>query len=136
QLDSDKKYLDQLETQFRKKRKDADEFLKMSAAEISEWSDALVGDSEEGRRTAAILDLQAEWLDRFGRDITFLGALCERSSVVAATCIGLASRPGSNEVTYDLCIFDEASKATATEALVPMVRAKKWVSVGDSRQLP
>jgi AAA domain len=136
QLDSDKKYLDQLETQFRKKRKDADEFLKMSAAEISEWSDALVGDSEEGRRTAAILDLQAEWLDRFGRDTTFLGALCERSSVVAATCIGLASLPGSSEVTYDLCIFDEASKATATEALVPMVRAKKWVFVGDSRQLP
>ena len=32
--------------------------------------------------------------------------------------------------------MDEASKATATEALVPFVRAKKWVLVGDRRQLP
>src|SRR5206468_11817431 len=98
--------------------------------------EALVGDSDEGRRAAAVLDLQAKWLDCFGRNETFNGALCERSSVVAATCIGLASLPGADEVTYDLCVFDEASKATATEALVPMVRAKKWVFVGDSRQLP
>jgi tRNA A-37 threonylcarbamoyl transferase component Bud32 len=136
QLDSDKKYLEQLELQLRRKRKDADEFLKMSPTEKIEWSEALVGDSEEGRRTAAVLDLQAAWLDCFGRNDAFNGALCERSSVVAATCIGLASLPGTDEVAYDLCIFDEASKATATEALVPMVRAKKWVFVGDSRQLP
>ena len=136
QLDSDKKYLDQLEAQFRKQRADADEFLKMTASEIAEWSEALVGGTEDSKRAAAILDLQVEWLDRFGRDATFHGALCERSSGVAATCVGLASLTGSTDVIYDICIFDEASKATATEALVPMVRAKKWIFVGDSRQLP
>jgi serine/threonine protein kinase len=136
QLDSDKKYLDQLEARFRAQRADADEFLKMSAGEIAEWSEALLGGTEDSKRAAAILDLQAEWLDRFGRDTTFHAALCERSSVVAATCVGLASLAGYAEVTYDICIFDEASKASATEALVPMVRAKKWIFVGDSRQLP
>jgi len=136
QLDSDKKYLEQLEAQLRRKRKDADEFLKMSPAEKAEWAEALVGGTDEGRRAAAVLDLQATWLDCFGHNDAFNGALCERSSVVAATCIGLASLPGTDEVTYDLCIFDEASKATATEALVPMVRAKKWAFVGDSHQLP
>ena len=75
-------------------------------------------------------------MDRFGRDPTFLGALLERSSVVAATCIGLASVTGSGDIPYDLYIIDEASKATATEALVPMIRAKRWIFVGDSRQLP
>ena len=103
---------------------------------MSEWSGVLVGDSEEGRRAEALLDLHAQWLDRFGRGPSFLGALCERSDVVAATCIGLASLPGAGEVTYDLCIVDEASKANATEILVPMVRAKRWVFVGDSKQLP
>jgi superfamily I DNA and/or RNA helicase len=35
-----------------------------------------------------------------------------------------------------LCIVDEASKALSTEALVPMSRARRWVLVGDERQLP
>jgi AAA domain/Protein kinase domain len=136
QLDSDKRVLEQLEGQLRKARKDADEFLGLQPGEMSEWSGVLVGDSEDGRRAEALLDLHAQWLDRFGHGPTFLGALCERSDVVAATCIGLASLPGAGEVTYDLCIVDEASKATATEVLVPMARAKRWVFVGDSKQLP
>ena len=137
QLDSGKKYVDQLEAQLRKRRPhDAQQFLTMTPAELAEWSEVLVGTTERGRRAEAVMNLQAEWLDRFGRDPSFLGALCERSLVVAATCIGLASLPGSAEVTYDLCIIDEASKATATEAIVPMARARKWVLVGDSRQLP
>lgn len=32
--------------------------------------------------------------------------------------------------------MDEASKATATEVLVPMARSKKWLLVGDPKQLP
>jgi hypothetical protein len=136
QLDSDKRVLEQLEGQFRKARKDADEFLSLQPAEMSEWSGVLVGDSEDGRRAEALLDLHAQWLDRFGLGPTFHGALCERSDVVTATCIGLASLPGAGEVSYDLCIVDEASKATATEILVPMVKAKRWIFVGDSKQLP
>lgn len=40
------------------------------------------------------------------------------------------------QVSFDLCIVDEASKATATESLVPMSRARKWILVGDPKQLP
>jgi superfamily I DNA and/or RNA helicase len=43
--------------------------------------------------------------------------------------------PGRNEITYDLCIVDEASIATPTEALVPMARARRTILVGDDRQL-
>lgn len=137
QLDSGKKYLEQLEGQLRRSRlEDAEQFLQMDPPALAEWSELLVGNSDQGKRAEAVMKLQAEWLDRFGRDPSFHGALCERSSVVAATCIGLASLSGSADVTYDLCIVDEASKATATEAIVPMTRARKWVLVGDSRQLP
>ncbi len=140
QLDSDKKYLAQLIELLRRRRKDAkdaEDFLKLTDLELYEWARVLVGDTEQGRRAADLLRLHAEWLDRFGRDDrSFLGALRDRSSVVAATCIGLASISGLDDLPYDLCIIDEASKATATEALVPMVRAKRWILVGDSRQLP
>lgn len=136
QLDSDKKFLEQLEKTLRGLRADADEYLRLPTDEIPEWSGLHVGESDENRRVASILDLHAEWLHRFGRDPSFLGALCERASVVAATCVGLASLPGAGEIPYDLCIVDEASKATATEAIVPMVRARRWILVGDSCQLP
>jgi superfamily I DNA and/or RNA helicase len=58
------------------------------------------------------------------------------AQVVAGTCIGMAGIRGMNQVTYDLCIVDEASKATATEILVPMSRSRKWILVGDPKQLP
>jgi superfamily I DNA and/or RNA helicase len=57
------------------------------------------------------------------------------SSLVAGTCIGISS--ASNEQDeYGLCILDEASKASFAEALVPLVRADRWILVGDRRQLP
>ncbi len=40
------------------------------------------------------------------------------------------------DIEFDLCIVDEASKATATEVLVPMARSRRWILVGDSNQLP
>jgi serine/threonine protein kinase len=137
QLASDKKYLDQLEDQFRRKREDSEEFLSLPKVELSEWGRILLGDSPDGRRAAEVLGLHAEWLDRFGRDKrAYVGALCERSSVVSGTCVGLAPYVGPTDLPYDLCIIDEASTATATQAMIPMIRSKRWVFVGDSRQLP
>ena len=37
---------------------------------------------------------------------------------------------------FDLCIVDEASKATPPEALVPLSLSRKWIIVGDPKQLP
>src|SRR5262245_57435415 len=42
---------------------------------------------------------------------------------------------GEQEIEYDLCIVDEASKATATEILVPISRSRRWILVGDQKQL-
>jgi superfamily I DNA and/or RNA helicase len=83
-----------------------------------------------------LVRLLVDWHSRFGRSDEFYGAALLRAQVVAATCLGLHSFKGADAVEFDLCIIDEASKATATEALVPMVQAKRWVLVGDQRQLP
>ncbi len=79
--------------------------------------------------------LQDEWLTRFGQSEDFTEALLARAQVVAGTCVGLASVLGDQD-QFDLVIVDEVSKATPTEALVPMIRSHHWVLVGDERQLP
>lgn len=81
-------------------------------------------------------DLGREWSQRFSRADEFAGFVLADANVVAATCVGLGSVRGSETISFDLCIVDEASKATATESLVPLVASERWVLVGDSRQLP
>ena len=60
------------------------------------------------------------------------------ANLVCATPIGIAMTPAFREVSvaFDVMIIDEASKATITDFLVPATRAKKWILVGDHRQLP
>jgi superfamily I DNA and/or RNA helicase len=40
------------------------------------------------------------------------------------------------EVEFDWAIIDEGGRATATELLVPLIRARRSIIVGDERQLP
>lgn len=84
----------------------------------------------------SLIGLLGDWHGRFGRGNEFYAAGLVRADVVAATCLGLQAFPGADAVEFDLCIIDEASKATATETLVPMVQAKRWILVGDPNQLP
>lgn len=84
----------------------------------------------------AFVRIQAEWLLRLGKGDEFVEPLLLGSQVLGATCVGLARYRALKSAKFDLCIIDEASKATATEVLVPMVRARRWVLVGDQRQLP
>lgn len=85
---------------------------------------------------AKLQALGKEWSERFGQTPEFSSIVISESNLVAATCVGLGAIRGSDAVEFDLCILDEASKATATESLVPMVSSKKWILVGDQKQLP
>jgi serine/threonine protein kinase len=87
-------------------------------------------------RLAKLQDIAADWEERFGRGVGFSAALVARAQVVAATCVGLTGVPGAESIPFDLCIVDEASKATATETLVPLASSRRWVLVGDEQQLP
>lgn len=80
--------------------------------------------------------IHLEWEGRFGRSEDFHSAFLKRSQVIAGTCVGMLGVRGIQDLRFDLCVVDEASKATATEALVPISRSRKWVLVGDQRQLP
>jgi KaiC/GvpD/RAD55 family RecA-like ATPase len=100
------------------------------------WLNALDTVDERGIHVKKVVELQLEWLERLGAERSIYSAVLSEASVVAGTCVGLASTQAIYQDEYDLCIIDEASKATATEALVPLVRSKTAVLVGDPKQLP
>jgi len=62
-------------------------------------------------------------------------AAIAEANVVGATCSGIA---GSSDFAddFDLVIVDEAGRATPLDLLMPMVRGRSIVLVGDHKQLP
>ena len=108
----------------------------LTAAEAQAAVGALLGGEEEGRKMMNLLRLQGEWLQRIETDQNLVTAFLRTCQVVGGTAIGFLGNPAARDLDFDLCIFDEASKATATEALVPLSRARQWILVGDTRQLP
>lgn len=111
------------------------EFAECSAADLRVWAEAYAAETPAGGQLKQLLQTHAEWETAFGRGKEFQTAVIAASQVVAGTCLGVMSIPGRNDISYDLCIVDEASIATPTEVLVPMARARRTVVVGDSKQL-
>jgi len=113
-----------------------EQIVTLSSKELSEWADAYLPDNQENRRFQQMLQIHADWETRFGRGAEFNAALLTSAQVIAGTCVGIASIKGIQDVAFDLCIVDEASKATPTEVLVPLSRSRRWILVGDQKQLP
>ena len=65
-----------------------------------------------------------------------LDQLYSSFNVVAGTCLTAISHPVFAERLFDFCIFDEASQTLLPETLGALFFAKKFVLVGDPKQLP
>ena len=107
----------------------------LNEADMESLERAYVEHADGGEKCRKLIAIIEEWRDRFGRSADFNSAYLAGCDVVAGTCIGVAGM-GLQSVEFDLCIVDEASKATPTETLVPLAKSKRWVVVGDSKQLP
>lgn len=80
-------------------------------------------DSKEPRgRNAVIVKLGDEMLD------------C--TNLVCSTTTGIGGSPEWRDQEFDTLILDEASRVTDAEFLIGAVRARRWVLVGDEKQLP
>lgn len=104
--------------------------------DLADWAGHFLNTEPAVQACRERLALLEEWGLRVGRSPDFNAALLSSAQVIAGTCVGVAGVKGMEQVTYDLCIVDEASKATATEILIPMVRSRRWIIVGDPKQLP
>ncbi len=65
--------------------------------------------------------------------------ILDSANLVCGTTVGILQHPDikahRDDIAFDLLIVDEASKTTFQEFLVPALMAKRWVLVGDARQL-
>ena len=83
------------------------------------------------------LDLLRKWRATLERRTEQLyPELIRYADVIGATCIGAATTKPLGDVTFDLAIIDEAGQIGAANLLVPLVRARRAVLVGDHVQLP
>jgi len=130
------KQIKSLEERLARLEKDASELVGSTPEELESWAEAYLPDSDEARQFRKLVETHAEWETRLGRAIDFESALIASSQVIAGTCVGVAGARGIKDLDFDLCIIDEASKATPTETLVPIALARKWIVVGDGKQLP
>lgn len=77
------------------------------------------------------------WKQRVAKDRTgFTPTYLAQCAVVGATCIGVAGKGEVGEMDFDWVIVDEAGRATPPELLVPLIRGRRMVLVGDHFQLP
>ncbi|MCC5641724.1 AAA family ATPase [Nostoc sp. CHAB 5824] len=85
---------------------------------VQDWIGKLRQPTESGRN-----DLRRIYLDN--------------ANVVGITCVQAANYNFSQEFKYfDVVIIDEVSKCTPPELLIPALKGKKLIMVGDHRQLP
>jgi hypothetical protein len=72
---------------------------------------------------------------KFDEELT--GLIVRDHKLVGATCVGLASRRhGTDRLEFDVCIVDEGGRSTVPELLIPLMRSRKVIIIGDHFQLP
>lgn len=93
----------------------------------------------ETNRLNKIRNVLNKWLEELGSGVS---ASLERDLVVqsipliGATCMGVMSDDDYKTATYDVVIVDEAGQIPIFDLIVPLVKAKKVILIGDHIQLP
>lgn len=83
-------------------------------------------------------DLRLEWKANMSYyQQSFEDVYIGISNVICATCSGIASSDNNNfiEKEFDYVIVDEAAKCFSSEILIPIIKGKKIILVGDHKQL-
>ncbi|HNT52264.1 MAG TPA: AAA domain-containing protein, partial [Candidatus Syntrophosphaera sp.] len=97
----------------------------------------LTSQRETALRLGRLQKVSQDWCQRISHGTEeFTGAYLGRCKVVGATCIGVAAKGEISEAEFDWVIVDEAGRSTHPELIVPMVRGRRIVLVGDHQQLP
>jgi superfamily I DNA and/or RNA helicase len=68
---------------------------------------------------------------------SFKKSYLDNVNIVGITCVKAGSKDFSEEFSsFDVVIIDEVSKCTPPDLLIPAIKGKKMVMIGDYRQLP
>ncbi len=104
---------------------------------VSEW----LGFHQWCGSMIALIDRRATLLSEWREKISDLSVELEReiasyAQVVGATCIGTDTSALISKLDFDLAIVDEAGQISTPNLLVPLVRSRRAMLVGDHKQLP
>lgn len=109
--------------------------MKELSARMAEWE-------REQERLPITMALQEKWVSLLQEandyDLDEIRKLYVRhANVIGTTCVASARRDFMEEYPdFDVVIIDEVSKATPPELLLPILKGKKIILVGDHHQLP
>ncbi len=110
--------------------------------EIAELEERIAVTQQEKDRLPITQSLQNEWFTMLkeanDHDLDEIRKLYVRhANVIGTTCVASARKEFmDNYPIFDVVIIDEVSKATPPELLLPMLKGKKIILVGDHHQLP
>jgi hypothetical protein len=106
----------------------------------------------ERQLDTCIAHLMARWrglpsfdsLDEEALERMAQGVVLDSANLTCGTTLGILAHPTlrdeersrSKHPRFDVLILDETSKTTFQEMLVPALFARRWILVGDARQLP
>ncbi|TCI77908.1 hypothetical protein EVJ20_08090 [Exiguobacterium sp. SH0S1] len=93
---------------------------------------------EELELYESTLDIQEEWKQKLEYyQQSFEDIYINTSNLICATCLGIASTTNNHflNTEFDYVILDEAARASSMELLIPLIRGKKIVLVGDHKQI-
>jgi len=121
----------------------------LSSGLRSRLAESLKSGLNQNLGSDTISSIQQDWLTQLrqpvkGRDEDgeergdIIGHMLKHNvNLVCATTIGISTGGyfEADGIPFDIAIIDEASKATLGEFLVPGIRAKRWLLVGDEKQL-
>ncbi len=114
-------------------------FLQQVKIQFQTWQEA--GECEESYLNR-YQNLVQDWIGKLRhpseQDRTELRRIyLDNANVIGITCVQAARRDFSEEFNkFDVVIIDEVSKCTPPELLIPALKAKRLVLVGDRCQLP
>jgi len=86
----------------------------------------------------ALIEVQQMWFDAIGANDAqevVRRAVSSAANLVCTTTVGFGGAQSFRDLDYDTLIVDEASKVTVGEFLIPAQRARRWILVGDEKQL-
>lgn len=139
ELEEQKRHLKELETIV---REDFSSDLETVRKHLKEIDVELEARKQEQSRLPDVLALQNEWQSMLAAatdyDLDEIRKMyVEHANVIGTTCVASAGKTFVEEYpTFDVVIIDEVSKATPPELLLPMLKGKKIILVGDHHQLP
>ncbi|WP_033542471.1 AAA domain-containing protein [Planococcus sp. CAU13] len=134
----------------RKKREALEEILssnpeadyEQTAKQIASLSFDKESLKQEQKDLPLLQTIQKKWLELLesanDHDLDEIRKLyIKHANVIGTTCVASARKDFiDNYPVFDVVIIDEVSKATPPELLLPMLKGKKIILVGDHHQLP